>query len=427
MPRVKKASLRAATRRRRRVALLIDFSRAYGRAIMLGVAKFVREHHEWSVQSEEWRWSDGIPAWFRNWNGDGAIVWVETQELADLVHHSGIPAVDVRGSVSNCRMPLIDTDNKVVANLAAEDLIQRGFRHYAFCGFVNANYSDVRSQFFQEYLARAGFACHVYQPPEISMNLQTLELEKRGLLFQEHLAQWLKSLPKPVGVMACNDIRGQQVMNACRRCDLTVPEELAVMGVDNDEIFCELSDPPLSSVALDTVRIGYEAAALLERMMAGDKVPEKPILIPPLGVVARRSTDVLVMADRQLAIGARFLREHAFDPITVNDAARAAGMSRRVFERRFAIQMGRAPKAEVLRLRLERAKSLLASTDWSLAEIAERTGFKYGGYLHAVFTDKVGMTPGQFRKEAKAESKTYSPLMHGNGMENRVGDRLKPR
>jgi LacI family transcriptional regulator len=416
---MKKITRRAIMRRRRRVALLIDFSRAYGRAILLGVAKFVREHHEWSVQSEEWRWTDGIPAWFRNWTGDGAIVWVETQEQADIVRQFGVPAVDVRGSVSNCRLPLIDTENQIVANLAAEDLMQRGFQNYAFCGFVSANYSDIRGKFFKERLAREGFPCAVYQPPEISMNVQTLELEKRGLLFQEHLAQWLKSLPKPVGVMACNDIRGQQVMNACRRCELTVPEELAVIGVDNDEIFCELSDPPLSSVALDTVRIGYEAAALLERMMAGEKAPEHSILIPPLGVVARRSTDVLVMDDRQLAIGARFLREHAFDSITVNDAARAAGMSRRVFERRFATQMGRAPKAEVLRIRLERAKSLLANTDWPLTKIAERTGFKHGGYLHAVFGDKTGMTPGQFRKRAKLETKRHWAMHPGDGTEHR--------
>lgn len=412
---------------RRRVALLIDFSRSYGRAVMLGVAKYVREHHEWSVQSEEWRWTDGVPAWFRNWNGDGAIAWVETRELADIVSHFKVPVVDVRGSVRDCGLPLIDTENQIVANLAAEDLMQRGFQNYAFCGFVSANYSDIRGRFFKERLARAGFSCAVYQPPEISVNLQMLELEKRGLLFPEHLAHWLKSLPKPVGIMACNDIRGQQVMNACRRCELTVPEEMAVIGVDNDEIFCELSDPPLSSVALDTLRIGYEAAALLERMMSGEEAPEQPVLIPPLGVVARRSTDVLVMDDRQLAAGARFLREHAFDAITVNDAARAAGMSRRVFERRFAAQMGRAPKAEVLRIRLERAKTLLANTDWPLAKIAERTGFKYGGYLHAVFGEKMGMTPGQFRKRVKMESHRQKALLHGEGSERRGGNSAKVR
>jgi LacI family transcriptional regulator len=161
----------------------------------------------------------------------------------------------------------------------------------------------------------------------------------------------------------------------------------------------------LSSVVPDTLRIGYEAAALLDRLMAGGKAPSKPVLIPPLEVVSRRSTDVLALDDPHLAAGLRFIREHAFDPITVNEVARAAGMSRRVFERRFVAQMGRPPKAEVLRLRLERVKQLLADTDWSLAEIAEKTGFKYGEYLHSVFTQKVRITPGKFRRQADLASR----------------------
>lgn len=387
--------------RRRQVAVLIDFSRSYGRGLLSGVAKFVRQHREWSVQSEEWRWSDVPPAWFRNWKGDGAIAWVETSELADIVHSLGVPVVDVRGSVRDCGLPLIATENKTVVNLVAEHFIERGFHHYAFCGFVGANYSDQRSRLFQERMAEAGFECTVYNPPEISRDAQVIELEKRGLLFQDHLSHWLKSLPKPVAVMACNDIRGHQVMNACRRLNLAVPEEVAVVGVDNDEIFCELCDPPLTSVALNTLQIGYEATALLERLMNGGKPPEKPIRIPPLGIVTRRSSDVLAMSDRQLAVGVRFMREHAYRAININDVARAAGMSRRVFERRFAAQVGHPPKAEVLRLRLERVKELLADTEWTLAQIAERTGFKYSEYLHTVFTQKIGMTPGRFRDHMK--------------------------
>ncbi|HEV2454711.1 MAG TPA: XylR family transcriptional regulator [Verrucomicrobiae bacterium] len=396
-----KKPLRKRRGKRRQVALLIDFSRWYGRRILLGVAKFVREHHEWSVQSEEWRWSDPVPYWIKNWKGDGIIAWLETPELGEMIRNLGVPAVDVRGS-SGCGLPLIDTENEVVANLAAEHFMQRGFRHYAFCGFVGANYSDSRSHWFRQRLARAGFTCDVYEPPEISRNTQTIELEKRGLLFQEDLGRWLKSLPKPVGIMACNDIRGQQVMNACRRVELLVPEEVAVIGVDNDELFCELSDPPLTSIALDTLRIGYESAALLEQMMSGKAPPTEAILIPPKGIITRRSTDVLAMEDRQLAAGARYLREHAFEAISVNDMARAAGMSRRVFERRFVAQVGRGPKAEVLRLRIERVKELLADTDWPLAQISERTGFKHSEYLHTVFTQKTGSTPGKFRAAARA-------------------------
>lgn len=391
--------------KRRRVAVLVDFSRAYGRNILLGIAKYLREHHDWSVQSEEWRWIDAVPAWFQNWQGDGAIAWVETPEMNAIVKKLKVPVVDVRGSAPGCRFPLVDTDNRMVANLVAEHFMERGFRHYAFCGFVGANYSDKRSQFFQERLRQAGLECSIYQPPEIARNPQTLELEKRGLLFEEHLERWLGGLPKPVGIMACNDIRGQQIMNACRRQSLVVPETVAVVGVDNDEIFCELSDPPLSSVALDTLRIGYESANLLEKMMADLEPPAGPMLIPPLEIITRRSSDALAIDNPKFVAGARFLREHAFEAVSVADAARIAGMSRRQFERLFMKYVGRAPKAEVLRLRLEHVKKLLVDTNWPLSRIADQTGFKSGAYLHAVFSQKMKMTPGKLRKNAKLKSK----------------------
>lgn len=401
----KELSFRAGRKSRRRVALLIESSRAYGRALFLGIAKFVREHHEWSVQSEEWKWTDPLPGWLHHWDGDGVIGRVETQQMAARLQQLGVPVVDVRGSVANTGLPLIDTDDRKVAELAAEHLMDRGFRHYAFCGFVGANYSDKRSHWFQECLAQSGFSCAIYVPPEQQREAQTTGYERQGLLFQENLGQWLQSLPKPVGMMACNDIRGQQVLNLCRRHELVVPEEVAVIGVDNDEVLCELSDPPLSSVAPNARGIGYDAAVLLERMMAGDDAPPEPVLVPPLGIVTRRSTDVLAINDPQLAIGLRYIREHAFDPITINEVAKAAGMSRRIFERRFVAQMGRPPKAEVLRLRLERVKQLLIDTEWSLAEIAERTGFNYGEYLHTVFTQKTGITPGKFRRQAEVASR----------------------
>jgi LacI family transcriptional regulator len=413
MRKTSKVRRRLAVPRRRQVAVLIDFSRSYGRGLLSGVAKFVREHHEWSVQSEEWRWTDATPAWFRNWKGDGAIAWVETPELAEIVRGLRVPVVDVRGSVPDSGLPLIVTENQTVVDQVAGHFMQRGFRHYAFCGFVGANYSDQRSALFQARLKQAGFSCAIYSPPETSRDAQVIELEKRGLLYQDHLSNWLKTLPKPVGIMACNDIRGHQVVNACRRANLAVPEEVAVVGVDNDEIFCELCDPPLTSVALNTVQIGYEATALLERLMDGGKSPATPIRIPPLDIVTRRSSDVLAMSDRQLAAGTRFMREHVFQTINISEVARAAGMSRRVFERRFVAQVGRPPKAEVLRLRLERVKDLLADTNWTLAQIAERTGFKYSEYLHTVFTQKTGMSPGRFRARLKQlKPPAFSRLGH---------------
>src|SRR5580698_2455417 len=162
---MKTPSVRPLIKSRRRVALLIESSRAYGRGLFRGIAKFVREHHEWSVQSEEWKWTDGLPAWLRNWDGDGVIGRVETPEMAKLLQQLQVPVVDVRGSVVGLDFPLIDTDDRLVARLAAEHLMNRGFREFAFCGFVGANYSDTRCRIFAERIAEAGLKCHIYTPP----------------------------------------------------------------------------------------------------------------------------------------------------------------------------------------------------------------------------------------------------------------------
>ncbi|HEY1790910.1 MAG TPA: DNA-binding transcriptional regulator [Verrucomicrobiae bacterium] len=387
--------------KQRRVAVLADFSHSYARRILMGVARFLREHREWSVQSEEWRRTDKIPAWFQNWKGEGAIVLADAPELDAVIQGLRVPVVYVRDTAPTQWTPLVDTDNRMVAHLVAEHLMGKYGQHYAFCGFVGANYSDKRSQFFRERLEQVGITCSIYEPPEVLRDLHALEFEKRSLPFQDHLDHWLRSLPKPVSIMACNDIRGQQVVSACRRLNLAIPEVVAVIGVDNDEIFCELSDPQLSSVALNTLRIGYEAANILDRMMSGMKPPAQPILIPPLGIISRRSSDVLSTDNPQMATGVRFLREHFFHSIGIKEVARVAGMSRRKFERMFADQFSRSPKAEILRLRLEYAKKLLAETNWTLDEVADKAGFNSAAYLHAVFIKKCQMTPREFRKSTK--------------------------
>jgi LacI family transcriptional regulator len=201
--------------------------------------------------------------------------------------------------------------------------------------------------------------------------------------------------------MACNDIRGQQVLTACRAIGVAVPDEVAVLGVDNDEVLCDLADPPLSSIIPDTHRIGYEAASRLERMMNGEPSREPTTVIPPLGVVTRRSTDVLAVDDRALSSAARFIREHACERITVTDVLAGIPLSRSVFERRFLKVFGRTPKAEILRTQLDRVMQLLAETDLPLKQVASRTGFEYPEYMSTAFKKRTGLTPGQYRRSAQ--------------------------
>jgi len=385
---------------RPRVALLIESSRAYGRGLLLGIARYIREHGRWSIFLQERSLGDTSPKWLEGWEGDGIIARIENEQMAEVIRRLALPAVDLRNLLPNLEMPSIRTDDVLTASLAADHLLERGFRHFAYCGFDGADYSDIRRDQFARRIAEAGYRCHVFVDPKRPAEATTLEYEEHGLVFEDLVSEWVKHLPKPIGLMACNDIRGQQVLNACRAIGVAVPDEVAVIGVDNDPVLCELSDPPLTSVIPNTDRIAYEAAALLDRLMAGKQPPKQPIFIKPSGIVTRRSTDVLAIEDPHLASAVRFIRLHACGGVDVSDIVKVVPLSRSTLERRFAKSLGHSPKDEILRVRLERAKQLLAETDLSLALIAEKVGFDHAEYLSVIFKKKSGLTPGQFRRMA---------------------------
>lgn len=298
-------------------------------------------------------------------------------------------------------MPAILTDDAAGARIAAAHLLERGFRQFAYCGFVGTLYSDERSRVFNEVIERAGFRCFTYESPRHlrGRHPETAEIEGRG--GEEHVLRWLRKLPRPIGLMACNDARGQQVLNACRDLGIHVPEEMAVVGVDNDDVLCDLCDPPLSSVVPNTAKIGYEAAALLDRMMRGEAAPRRPIYVEPVGIVTRRSTDVLAVESADLSAALLFIREHACDGISVEDVTTHVSLSCSALERQFGKVLGRTPKAEIVRVQLDRVKQLLAGTTWPLKEIALKAGFRHTEYLCAVFKSKFGQTPGQYRAQAR--------------------------
>ena len=386
--------------KRPQVALLIESSRAYGRRILSGIARYVREHQPWAISLQERSLGDTCPSWFKDWKGDGVIARVENRQIASVIRRLGVPAVDVRYLLRNLNLPSVRPNDTSAARMAFDHLRQRGFRHFAFCGFNGADYSDIRRDTFADCANTAGFTCHVYSARQDIHRKSTREYEARGLKDGHAVARWLKKLPKPVGLMACNDIRGQQVLNACRAAGIVVPNDIAVVGVDDDEVLCELSDPPLSSVSLDTERIGYEAAALLDQMIAGRKPVSPNIFVEPVGVITRRSTDVLAIDDRQIADLLRLIHERANEGIDVGDLLKNTPLSRSTLERRFLRLLGHTPKEEILRIRIARAKQLLAETDLPLAVIAEKVGFEHAEYFNVIFKKKTRLTPGVFRTHA---------------------------
>jgi len=379
-----------------RVALLVESSRAYGRGTLAGVAKYIRQHGHWSIFFQEHSFYD-IPTWLAKWRGEGIIARLDNDAMVGIIERLRVPVVYLRHIIPTPKTPYVITNNPAVSHAAFEHLKERGFRHFAFCGFNGADYSDERRDSFVQYVTESGLRCHVFDETQSVAKAGTAKFEDEGLTDNDLVARWLKSLPKPVGLMACNDMRGQQVLNACRAVGIAVPDEVAVVGADNDVTLCDLSDPPLSSVVPNTERIGYEAAGLLDLMMAGKKPKQHEVLINPIGVVTRRSTEVLAIEDRHIAMAARFIREHACEGVDVGDVLRAVPLSRSTLERRFISIMGHSPKHEILRVRLNRAKQLLAESDFSLDQIAEKIGLEHTEYLGRIFKKKIGVTPAKFR------------------------------
>lgn len=382
--------------RRRQVALLIETSNAYARGLLQGVVHYIREHQPWSFHLMEQGRGDDPPAWLADWKGDGLIARIETPRIARAVVKTGLPAVDLSAARLVPALPWVETNDEEIARLAADHLLERGFRRFAFCGDARFNWSMWREKQFAARLALAGHACEVFRPSGAGGDVAAEARE---------LTRWLQALPKPVGIMAGYDIRGEQVLNACRAAGLAVPDEVAVIGVDNDTLLCELASPPLSSVIPNAHRAGYEAAELLDRLMAGKKVAAAARLIAPLGIAARQSTDVLAVDDRDVARAVQYIREHACEGINVGDVLRMVPLSRRVLEQRFQRLLGHTPHDEILQVRLNRVKQLLSQTDLPLYVIAERTGFEHIEYLSVVFKRETGTAPSAYRKAAQGASR----------------------
>ena len=377
--------------RRRQVALLIETSNAYARGLLQGVVHYIREHRPWAFHLMEQGRGDDPPVWLANWHGDGIIARIETPRIAHAVRRAGLPTVDLSAARLVPEVPWVETDDAQIARLAAEHLLERGFKHFGFCGDARFNWSKWRGERFRARIEEAAPRVNVFEPTAAGGDVAAEAAALR---------RWLVALPKPIGIFACYDIRGQQVLDACRSAGLAVPGDVAVIGVDNDTLLCELASPPLSSVIPDAHRAGYEAAALLDRQMAGKVVRPVAHLISPLGVAARQSTDVLAVDDRDVARAVQFIREHASEGIDVSDVLRVVPLSRRVLEQRFQRLLGRTPREEILHVRLARVKQLLVETDLPLYQIAERTGFEHSEYLSVVVKRETGKTPSVFRAGA---------------------------
>lgn len=378
------------------VALLLETSREVGRGLLRGIQRYARLHGPWGLHVMPGDLVQTLPT-MRAWGGTGIIARIATPRIGREILKTGLPVIagpfsDKQLAPSNpfSKLPEIRADGEAIGRMAAEHLLEKGLRHFAFVSDLeNANWTQRRQRVFCDRIQSAGFECSVYPLPPASQHDWGRE--------QSRLARWLKSLPKPVGIMATLDARGRQVIEACMESGLQVPQDVAVISVDNDELLCELCDPPLSSIALNSERAGYEAAELLHRMMKGEPVKPRRILIQPTHVVPRQSTDTSVAMDEKVAAAVQYIRQHANAPVQVTDVAGHVALSRRSLELRFKRALGRTVLTEILQARLEKVRAFLVETYLPLQQIAERCGFSNGNYLGKIFLRKFGETPQSFR------------------------------
>jgi len=382
-----------------RVALLIETSWAYGRGLLRGVARYIHERGPWSVYFRPQGLDAAPPRWLERWRGDGILARIDNRKMAGAVLRTRLPVVDLRNALVGLNLPGIGPDNRAVAELAFRHFVESGIRQFAFGTARRGQnrFLDARCDYFREMAQAAGYSCQVYRPYPLARRA-TWDQE------QSRLAQWLKKLPKPVGIMTGDDDQGLQVIDACQRAGVQVPDEVAVVSVNNDEHLCGLSRPPWSSIDVNPERIGYQCAAMLARLMAGDKPPKGFIELPPRGLVVRQSRDTVGVADPLVAEAVRLIRRRAVERLGVAQLCRLLDISPSTLERRVKELLGRTPKQEILRVQLARAKELLISTELPLGAVAERCGFRSAGYFSEVFRRREGCTPGVYRGEQGAAS-----------------------
>lgn len=365
------------------IGLMISQRDSHSRAMIAGVLAYLRENNmPWRAHIPG-REPDEPMEHLDAWTGAGVIAQVTSMDRAEKLAAWGRLVVNVSGVSGRLPFAQVISDNRAVGKAAAEHLMDRGFRHFACVAMNRQLFSRERTAGFLRTLRDAGFRA-------------------RTIHGNSALKDFLQAAPKPLGVFAINDTRGRHVLDACLEAGIPVPEAVAVVGVDNDEFQCELSGIPLSSVATGSVRIGHVAAAAMTDLLAGRHVGRR--LVAPMGIIRRKSSDILCISEPDVATSLRFIEEHVHEPITVESLLRHVATSRRRLERLFRQHLGRTPHDEIRRVRLDRAKSLLAETDLSMASIAERCGFANQKMLASVFRQIVGETPTAYRRRFRLDS-----------------------
>ncbi|HBO45057.1 MAG TPA: hypothetical protein DD670_14230 [Planctomycetaceae bacterium] len=333
----------------------------------------------------------------RDWPGDGVIGVITSDEEAEEAANLKIPVVNLAAATRVSRQPRVTVDHRAIGQLAAEHLLDCGLRRFVYLGLKDVWYSELRRGGFEQQISEAGGQLRVY---ETALRSNPNSSWQSGL---EEIRHCLDDIVPPVGILAVHDYRARLLIDECLRLGFAVPNDVAIMGVDNDDVVCEFCQPPLSSVSRNGYQVGYEAASLLDRLMDGQKLPDHDVLIPPDGVVKRKSTDMVAVHDPHVATAVRFIQDHMEEPFGVERLLRLLPVSRRRFENLFKECLGRTPYEYLCHVRVNRAKEILGGTEnLGISEVARRCGFPNSQRFRLVFTRLVGKTPTEYRRDLPA-------------------------
>lgn len=385
-------------KRPRRVALAFPSSVPWMAQCLQGIAAYAQQRGGWTFVTSPPTLGGAeelaLTAYaLRHWPGDGVIAAIHGPHEARAARRLRIPVVNLSGVLRHCGLPRVMVDQQAVGRLAAEHLLERGLRRLAFYGLRGPWYSQQRLRGFLQRAAQDQVPCEVLEAPPSS------DARASWTRRTASLAQWLRTLQPPVGVLAVHDYRARVLVDECLNLGLRVPHDVAVLGVDNDTTVCEFCPPTLSSISRGPWQVGYEAAAMLERLMAGRRAPAADLLLAPEGVVARRSTETVVVENAHVREAIQFMHDHLGESFTVEQLVQQAAVSRRLLEKRFRQHLDCTPREYLCRLRIERAKQILAGASKPrVPDLARACGFADAKRFRLAFHRLVGLSPMRYRR-----------------------------
>ena len=379
-----------------KIILLLDFAEEYSKNLLKGISKYAMENGPWTycrmpLYYRETIGIEGILQWAKDWGADGIIGQLYNDTNVGKIVDSGIPVIAQDFKERFKEIPNITGSYRETGILGADYFLKKGYKNFAFYGFNDIVWSRERAEGFEERVNAAGHHVHYFEHRK-SRSTDLWYYKSNSL------SQWIRSLPKPIALMACDDNQGQHITEACRQIKIRIPEEVAVLGVDNDEMLCELSDPPLSSIAMDVERGGYDTAKLLDKMIKGLKKPYD-ILVKPTQVITRQSTDIYATNDAHIASTLKFIHKNIEKNLHVDEIVKQVPLSRRSLEKRFLQITGLPVYKYIFNLRIEKFTQKLLETDQSIFEIAMDMGLNDSKNIARQFKQVKGCNPVEYRKK----------------------------